>query len=270
MKPAILPGREHSNIGEIATIAEGRCAIAISRGGARKTYRHKHLNEDVAAFITGDGGSLVAVADGHSGCEASETAVTTLAERHAPRWTAQLPDDAAADWSAAFVDALIDVNHAILRQTGDSGAMEARTTLAFALVRPAEDLLVFASLGDSHVFQVTADVAEDLALVAALHKPFMGEPGTSPESLREACCVGSRSLAGIRAVLLATDGISEYGIGFADPAGAVLQAVDGAGHATRALRALEAERSLVELTLNVQAENRAGDNVASAVIWLGR
>ena len=78
-------------IAEIATIAEGRCAIAISRGGARKTYRHKHLNEDVAAFITGDGGSLVAVADGHSGCEASETAVTTLAERHAPRWTAQPP-----------------------------------------------------------------------------------------------------------------------------------------------------------------------------------
>jgi hypothetical protein len=270
MKPAILRGHEHADLGAVATVAEGPCAIALSRGGARKTYPHLDPNEDATAFFSGDGGSFVAVADAHSGCEASEVAIARLVERHAPGWTKRAAGAAATDWTAAFVDAVIDANFAVVRGVGRDGTMASRTTLAFALARPADDLLVFASLGDSHVFRVTGDTAEDLVHAATASKTFLGEPGASPEDLREACRVGSCSLAGTRAVLLATDGISERGIGFADPARAVLQAAERAEHAPLALRALEAGRGLVEQALAVQRENRAGDNVGSAVIWLGR
>ena len=154
MNPAVLCGREHTAFGAVAAIAEGRCAIAISCGGARKTYRHKDPNEDAAAFVAGEGGVLVAVADGHGGCDASEVAVERLAERHAPGWTERDARGIDALWPAAARAAFADVNEAILRFAARGGAESSRTTLTFALIRPGDGLLALASMGDSHAFRV--------------------------------------------------------------------------------------------------------------------
>jgi hypothetical protein len=41
MRSGLLRGREHTKLGAVATLAEGPCAIALSRGGHKKTYRHR-------------------------------------------------------------------------------------------------------------------------------------------------------------------------------------------------------------------------------------
>ena len=56
MQSAFLPGREHGRIGAVEMVAEGPCAIAISRGGAAKNYSHTAPNEDACIFATGSGG----------------------------------------------------------------------------------------------------------------------------------------------------------------------------------------------------------------------
>ena len=69
-------------------------------------------------------------------------------------------------------------------------------------------------------------------------------------------------------MLLVTDGISERGIGVDAPEAAVLESVERAGRAESQLRPLEAARTAVELALAAHRRNGAGDNVASAVVWL--
>src|SRR3972149_99852 len=75
MRSGLLHGREHTKIGAVAALAEGRCAIALSRGGYAKGYVHRDPNEDAAAFAFGAEGMLLAVADGHGGHEAAGVAV---------------------------------------------------------------------------------------------------------------------------------------------------------------------------------------------------
>jgi serine/threonine protein phosphatase PrpC len=266
MKPAVLLGREHTTLGAIAAIAEGRCAVALSRGGARKTYHHVDPNEDAAAFAAGAGGLFVTVADAHDGYDASEIAVERLVQRHASEWTGSASPGIASVWSAAAHAAFADVNDAIVRHSAQGGSVLSRTTLIFALARPGEDLLAFASIGDSHAFRVDAERAVELAPGPA--KGFLGSPEETPESLRAKCVVGATDLAGARALLLATDGLSERGIGIAAPEAAALDAVERAARAERQLHPLEAARAIVELALSAHRTNAAGDNVASAAAWL--
>lgn len=268
MNPAVLCGREHTTCGAVAAIAEGRCAIAISCGGARKTYHHKDPNEDAAAFVAGEGGVLLAVADGHGGCDASEIAVERLAERHAPGWTG--PEARGIDtlWPTAAREAFADVHEAILQRVARGGTDSSRTTLAFALVRTGDDLLAFASLGDSHAFRVDGVDAVDLARDAGTVPAFLGQPQETKETLWKKCVVGTCGLAPARAVLLVTDGISKRGIGVDAPEAAVLESVARAGRAESHLRPLETARTTVEAALSAHRRNGAGDNVASAVVWL--
>ena len=87
MRSALLRGRDHIQLGVTAAVAEGRAAIAISRGGAAKVYRYRDPNEDTALFARGEGGILLAVADGHGGCDAAEMALGKLLASFAPGWT---------------------------------------------------------------------------------------------------------------------------------------------------------------------------------------
>ncbi len=80
VKSALLRGRDHTRLGAIEVVAEGVLAIALSVGGFRKSYRHTDPNEDAAAFACGEGGLVVAVADGHGGAVASEAALERLLE----------------------------------------------------------------------------------------------------------------------------------------------------------------------------------------------
>jgi hypothetical protein len=71
-----------------------------------------------------------------------------------------------------------------------------------------------------------------------------------------------------RAIVLATDGLSEAGIGVSNPARAVADSVRAASEQIPDVRPLAAARGLAERALDAQRRNVAGDNVATACVWL--
>ena len=288
MRQALLRGRDHLELGEIGAVSEGAVAIALSKGGAPKTYRHTDPNEDAAAFAIGAAGTFLAVADGHNGAEGAEIALLHLLTQHAPAWTAA--DCAlreAASWRDAMWQAFLEVNNEILKDAAVRGAPPPGATLSVALARPGDDLLVYAAMGDSPLYALleTPDDADPAAAAAAPAKlagladlgfeaysdarpSYLGHQTETPASIRAHCTVGTRPLRDVRAIVLATDGLSEVGIGVADPAAAVVEIVSAAARYAADLRPLEAARSVVEIALAAHRENRAGDNAAAGVVWL--
>jgi serine/threonine protein phosphatase PrpC len=263
MSSGVLRGRDHTGEGRIAAIAEGRVVVALSRGGAPKVYAHKDPNEDGAGFARGAGGYLLVVADAHGGHEAAELAVDLLIERFGREWTTS--SGPLAPWPKLARRAAGQAHGAILDHAARGGNLDSRTTLAFALVRPREDLLAWASVGDSHVFRVAA--AETVELTSAGHEPvhFLGSPSRTLETLE--IHIGSQPLGATRAVVLATDGLSEYGIGVDSPHAAVSAAAAQAELAKSELRGLVAARHLLEQALAAHRHHHSGDNVATALYW---
>jgi serine/threonine protein phosphatase PrpC len=265
MPSGVLRGRDHTGGGRIAAIAEGHAAVALSPGGAPKVYAHKDPNEDGAAFARGDGGYLLVVADAHGGHEAAEIAVDLMIEHFAPAWTA--PSGPPLPWPELARGAVGQAHAAILDHAARGGNLESRTTLSFALVRPREDRLAWASVGDSHVFRV--DDAGTAELTPPGREPvhFLGSPSHTLETLE--IRTDSQALGATRALVLATDGLSERGIGLDDPHEAVSAAVAHAELAKTELRALVAARHLLEQALAAHRRHRSGDNVATALYWAG-
>ena len=268
MIPARLHGRKHELLGRIAAIAEGPCAIAISRGGARKTYHYKHPNEDAAAFAIGEGGTLAVVADAHGGRDASEIAVEALLRDAAAEWTAASAEAVMADWQNRVRAAIAGVHREILQAIGRGTVETSRTTLAFALARPADGRIAIGSVGDSHVFALTADGPHDLARAADVASAFLGDPADTEEDLHDRCIAALHPIAATRALVLVTDGLSEHGIGVESPNVAIVEATDRAALEQAELRPLTAARRVVEAAVEAHVHNKAGDNVASAVVWL--
>jgi serine/threonine protein phosphatase PrpC len=270
VRSAILRGREHARLGAIDVVAEGPAAIAISLGGAPKAYAHTDPNEDVALFALGEGGVLAAVADGHAGFDASEVALERLLECFAPTWTSAEPLDPDA-WSEAALRTFADVEAAIEAATADGPKADARTTLAFAVARPAQDLLFYASIGDSHVFRVRAELADDLGTAARPRDPsvFLGRERKSLGELGISAAASVAKLGGVRCIALVTDGLSERHVGVADPEEVVRQAVERAALADAELRALAAARATAQAALDAHTRNPSGDNVAVSTIWIG-
>ncbi len=270
MKTEILRGRDHQVLGEIAAVGEGPAAIAMCMGGASKTYAYTDPNEDVALYALGEIGCLVAVADGHRGFEASEVAIDHLATNPAPQWT----EGGIADpgrWERYVLAVFADANDDILREVLNSEKSGARTTLALALAVPGEERLYYAAIGDSHIFRVSDRHAEDLAVREDSDDGayFLGHGDETANSLREKCEIGSVSLRNTRAVILASDGLSERRIGVANPESAVLEAVDRAQLDDPGMRPLAACRRVIDEAIHAQESNRAGDNICAASIWLG-
>lgn len=265
MRSALLRGRDNPALGAIAAVAEGPAALALSRGGAAKPYPHKEPNEDVAGFVQGPGGTLLAVADGHAGHEAAELAVERLFAGHAARWTAARAP--AGPWEARALGAVNDAWREVVAASARGGNPDARTTLCFALLRPGEGQLAWASLGDSHVFRLDGSTASELS---PAREPilYLGSPSRGPEEVAAALRLGSGPAGGLDALFLATDGLSERGIGVAEPRRAVEEAAARAREAAPARRALEAARGLLELALAAHVRQRAGDNAAAALLWL--
>ena len=270
MNTAVLRGRKQTLLGGLSAIAEGDAAIVVSPGGARKRYASVDPNEDVAAFARGEGGTLLTVADGHHGGDAAEWAVERILESCAPRWTARADDGFDRDWREVAANALLDANAAILQRAARGGQAAARTTLALALVRPREDLLAWASVADSLVFRVTESETRAVTPRGDRAPIFLGAPAETEESLRPHFAMGRESLAGTRAVVLATDGFAEAGIGVDAPEATLLAVAERARRADSAVRALELARGLVEDALGAHRRHRAGDNVATACAWLTR
>jgi serine/threonine protein phosphatase PrpC len=263
----VLRGRDQTALAQVAALGEGEAAVALSRGGAPKRYRHREPNEDCAGFRRGPGGVLLAVADAHEGCAASELALDALLLACGEDWTAEAAP--ALPWPELAGRAAAAAHRAVLARAAGGGEAGSRSTLAFALARPAQGLLAWASLGDSHVFLAGAQGAEELGPGRDDATWFIGAPQRTPEEIAARLRSGSRALGAARALVLATDGLSERGIGVAEPAAAVAAAAARAARAAPDLRALEAARALVELALESHQKHRAGDNVAAAVAWLG-
>ncbi len=280
MRSGRLLGSAHHVYGAVAAVSEGPAAITLSRGGAPKTYGHADANEDAVCFAFGEHGALVAVADGHHGARGAERAVEWLLRERAADWTeGDVPELRPAAWGDAAGTVLQAIHHDLLAQAHELRLAPAPTTLSLALVRPREGVLLHASVGDSHVFLArdagaSAHAASDLAWATTGQRgcAFAGDQYDGGQLRPEQWVVGCEPLADARAVLLASDGLSEVGIGVEDPAAAAAAAVDyahrgGAGQDTGA-PALEACRHLTEAALAAHRENRAGDNMCSAVIWL--
>jgi len=265
MRSALLRGREHTKLGAVAAVAEGGCAIALSRGGFAKGYHHRDPNEDAAAFALGERGALLAVADGHGGCEAAELAVARVLEAFGDALGGAGP--LAPRWREAAGGAIARLHAEIVERGARGGNPEARTTLALAVARPDEDLLALASVGDSHAFVAGAARAEDLA-VGEGPPTYLGSPSLEAGELLARAVTQVVPLAGARAVALATDGLSERGIGVEAPELAVIEVLDRAARAAPELQPLEAARSLVECALASHRRQRSGDNVAAAVLIL--
>jgi hypothetical protein len=84
---ALLRGREHVELGAVEAVAEGRLAIALSRGGAAKRYPHSDTNEDAAAFALGHEGSCVAWPTGSTAARTAEIGAAHLLAEPAAQWT---------------------------------------------------------------------------------------------------------------------------------------------------------------------------------------
>jgi serine/threonine protein phosphatase PrpC len=264
VRSALLRGREHPWLGAVDAVAEANAAVALSRGGAPKRYPHKEPNEDAAGFALGAEGAFVAVADGHGGFEGSEVTLEYLLGGPAAQWT-EAPGGLDADgFRRQALAALFDANRAVQRE---SGGRAARTTVTFGVVLRERGSLLYAAVGDSHLFLAGADGVREVA-PAAGRVGFLGVPADSAGALSRLARIGEQPLAGVRAIVLVTDGLSEAGVGVADPAGAVQDAVRDAERADTGARALELARGVAERALAAQRRQSSGDNVAVAALWL--
>lgn len=266
MRSALLVGRDHNEIGAIGLVAEGPCAISISRGGAAKTYSHTEPNEDACLFAMGPGGALIAVADGHHGAAGAEISMRHLLEHVAPAWTAGGGGSAEALTDEA-ADVLTAINREIQAEAERCELPLSPTTLSLVLVRPGEDLLLHVSVGDSHIFWTRDTLPHDLGW-AAHHdeRPAYMGYGTTPEH-DERHTIACESLAGTRSLVLVTDGFSEDGIGHDSPE-TELDSIQTLSLAFEDdLRAVETCRGVADSALSIQRKNSAGDNLSCAV-WI--
>jgi serine/threonine protein phosphatase PrpC len=266
MRTGVLRGRDHLLMGAVAALAERRVAIALSRGGAAKNYGHKDPNEDACAFAWSEQALLVAVADGHWGARGAEIALDRLLERHAPRWLSPGAIALAERWFLEAPEVVQDLHRALLA-AGNGEQIAGRTTLAVALVRPRERWWSALLVGDSHVFTVDGARAREWAPASPDEVVFVGDARLDRAAIeRGVRCALEQGVPD--AILLASDGLSEAGIGVTQPARAVAESATAARTAIGDLRPLAAARGLAERALEAQRQNDAGDNVATACAWL--
>jgi len=264
---AILRGSEAEIVGGVSVISEGNAAISLSRGGYKKRYAHTDPNEDGAAFALGEAGVLLAVADGHNGCNAAEA---TLAElmRRAGTLLARDGNTIDESWTRIALEAIGAIQTSLVSRVAQGVRGHSRTTLALALVLPDEDLLAFASVGDSHIFRLSPNEVVDLGSHVEGRRCFLGNPADDLTSLARNSVIGIEPIADTQAVILATDGISEAGIGVDVPEFTVAECAAESNHFELELRPLELARNVSEAALAAHRRHRAGDNIASAVTCL--
>ena len=264
---AILRGSESQIIGGVSVVSEASAAISLSQGGFKKRYSHTDPNEDAAAFALGEAGVLLAVADGHNGCNAAETAIDELMLRAGAILTC---DRNTSDewWKKTFMETIGAIQTTLVSRVAQGVRGHSRTTLALALVLPGEDLLAFASVGDSHIFRVCPNEVVDLGTHSEGMRCFLGNPADDLGSLAKNSVVGVESLANTKAIILATDGISEPGIGVDVPEFTLSECAAGADRTAPDLRPLRLARDVAEAALAAHQRHRAGDNIAAAVTCL--
>ena len=271
MRSATLLGQDHTEIGALAAVAEGPAAIALSRGGAAKTYSYVDANEDAAFFSLGPAAVLLAVADGHEGDHGSAAAIRSLRDESALRWAGAAGPVSPEDWALEAARAVAAANHAVLAEAATRALPPAPTTFSFALWRRREGVVHGASVGDSHVFfcfeHETRDLAEDVSRDQK-RAGFLGRGALTDQAAAEIATIETVPAAGLRALVLASDGLSERGIGVVDPPGEVHEAVNLGLRSDAETRALSVVKAVAGIALASHRERVAGDNIACAVALL--
>jgi serine/threonine protein phosphatase PrpC len=269
VRSEIFRGRGFEQIGVVDVVSEGSLAIGISRGGAPKAYSHVEPNEDAVLCAEGEGGALIAVADGHFGARGAEVCMDLLLASYAPIWTALASPAASADrWLEVALEALVAADRAIKSEASERRASVSPTTLSLCLIRPSDGRLDFASVGDSHLFVSRKGAVSDVGGRNARHPGpnFLGQ-FKSRDSFAARSSIGSQPLQDVDAVVLATDGLSEVGIGVSDPISIVRQVLVESGKVDPGLQPMTACRSVIEQANQAHRQQRSGDNIAVAVWW---
>lgn len=266
MKHTLLLGRAQQAFGDVGAASDANVAVALSRGGAAKPYAHTDPNEDAVLAASGARGFLVAAADGHWGLHASEAAIERLRGAFVPDWV-DGPERSPDRWYQDVLHALVALNEAVF--ASHAGDAKPRTTFALAFVRPKEELLVAASIGDTHLFVATPDAVREI-----LPKPrkfhVLGQQRWSASRLEQIARFEVHPCAGVEALIAATDGLSEEGIGVADPEATVRATVDAARTLPLTARAAATARGIVDAAVAAHVAQQAGDNIGAAVAWRPR
>jgi serine/threonine protein phosphatase PrpC len=241
---AVLWGRDHVTYGHVVVRAiSPQVAVAISRGRFPKAYEWVDPNEDTAAAVVGPSATLLVVADGHNGFEATEIAVRTVLHH--------LGDDPppANLTDHELVDLFLNASQRIMRETSalPLPKRESRTTLTVGLV--ARQRVQWAGMGDSALFIIDGHGARD---VSRPRPHFVGYR-MSRRDVEDRLWRGVRPLTTDSWVVVATDGFTNFAS--MSPPMVVRDVV------RRASDAHEVARRLVEHA----GAGGAGDNVAVAV-----
>lgn len=271
MRHATLLGRDHTEIGALASVAEGPAAIALSRGGAAKTYAYVDPNEDAIAFSIGADAVLLAVADGHDGDHGAAAAICSLRDEWADAWSGGSGPTSSEAWARAAARAVAAANHAVLSEAGALGLPPAPTTLAFALWRRREGVVHAASVGDSHVFFCSEHTTRDLTEHVSRERrraDFLGRGLLTEAGAAEVVHVETLSARDLTALVVASDGLSEHGIGVDDPPAAVHRALSLGLRAEPDLQPLAVAKAVAAAALNAHRRQVAGDNIACGVALL--
>ena len=265
-----LLGRDFTGTAEVGAKAGKQIGIALAKGGAAKLYAHQDPNEDACLAMEGDAGALLAVADGHGGEEGARVAIEHLRDA-ARTWCDERGRQSDETWRERLTGTFVAIHEAVLalRQRDDAGKLKraARTTLSLALLRRPEGRVFACSVGDSHVYRVDDDECHDLAWPRGASTHFLGSAKLTRTNIDEALFLNACPAEGHVALVVATDGLSEPGIGAADPKALVREAIAEARERPNAERASAAAQRIVDETCEAQHQNGAGDNVAVAVVW---
>lgn len=241
---AILQGRDHPELGEVAVVApHPDLALGMTRGLHPKLYSYVDPNEDVVAVVREGPVTGLVVADGHNGHEGSHAAVAGLLDALATPLPAALDRRAAATALHAAGEHLRSVRRAL--RPPNRGT---RTTLVLGLVTAngeGEGSLVTASVGDSAVMVVRSGRAEQ---VTKDRHRFLGDRLSLPEVAGSMHYAVTPLLAG-DLVVAVSDGFTNFA------------AIDEVGPAVTGLDPEAATRALIDLA----GANGAGDNVCAAV-----
>ncbi|MGI8575912.1 MAG: PP2C family protein-serine/threonine phosphatase [Egibacteraceae bacterium] len=244
---AVLWGAEHQDVAatDVRPVGDD-VALGLARGWRPKPYWYLDPNEDAVAAVIGPRATLLVVADGHSGVEASHASVRAVLDHFGD-------DPPPADLLDVELVELYEVaERAVLEATRNEPAPrhDSRTTLVVALL--AGRRLQWCSLGDSVLMVVTDEAGMQLSSDA---HSFVGSHLT-PRDVDALVSRGSAEVHERAWVVLASDGYTNYSPSGVSPADATSVCLRGVSAPTEAASAL----------LELARTGGAGDNVAVAVM----
>lgn len=258
-----LYGRRFQTQGASGSITCNLAAAAICQGGAPKRYDHTDPNEDSVLIAEGPSAVLMAVADAHGGKKASEVAIDWLATHCALRWTRGGMEK--ESWRLNATYAFLNINDAIIQENDRTGQSSC-TTMVMCLLYHDRNIGFFATAGDSLAYLVGSTWVE-LAFNSSLPEEFfLGNLKHTLDSISAKCLVSDFLLDSTSAVVLATDGISREGIGFENPAAAILN-ISKSSHLglSQTCAPLSFANRILWAARRAQKQNDSGDNIAVTV-----